>query len=49
MEAEVNALAHSCREFLLIIDVLTSFNDAIVLPKDLTTMLVSIHEDNVGH
>ena len=45
MEAEIIALAHSCRVLLPIIDVVTSLCDEVDLPKDLTTMHVSIHED----
>ena len=46
MGAEVIALSHSGRELLPIIDMVTSLGDALELPKDLTTMHVSIHEDN---
>ena len=48
MEVEVISLAHSCREMLLIIDMVTSLCDAIGLPKNLTTMDVPVHEDNAG-
>ena len=48
MEAEVIALDHSCMEFLPIIDMVDSFGDAVGLPKDLTIIHISIHEDNAG-
>ena len=48
MEAEVTALAHSCRVLLLIIDMVASLSDAVGFPKDLTTMQVTVHEDNAG-
>ena len=46
MEAKKIAMAHSCRELLPIIDMVTCLGDAVGLPKDLSTMYVSIHEDN---
>ena len=46
MEAEVIVLAHICRQLLPTIDMVTYLGDAVGLPKDLTTMHVSIHEDN---
>ena len=46
MEVEVIAFAHSWRELLPIIDIVTSLGDAVGLPKDLTTMHVSIHVNN---
>ena len=49
MEAEIIALAHSCRELFPIIDLVTELGKVVGLPaKDLTTMHVSIHEDNAG-
>ena len=49
MEAEIIALAHSCRELFPIIDLVVALGKAVGLPtKDLTTMHVSIHEDNAG-
>ena len=49
MEAEIIALAHSCRELFPIIDLVISLGKAVGLPtEDLTTMHVSIHEDNAG-
>ena len=49
MEAEINALAHSCKELFPIIDIVSELGDVVGLPtKDLTSMHVSIHEDNAG-
>ena len=49
MEAEINALAHSCRELFPIIDLVQEVGEVVGLPtKDLTTINVSIHEDNAG-
>ena len=48
MEAEVFALAHSCRELLPIMDVVAVLGEAVGLPKDLTTMHVLTHEDNAA-
>ena len=48
MEAEIIALAHSCRELFPIIDMTNSLGEAIGLPIRDTTMNVSIHEDNAG-
>ena len=49
MEAEIIALAQSCRELFPIIDLVISLGKAVGLPtEDLTTMHVSIHEDNAG-
>ena len=48
-EAEVIALAHSCRELFPIIDLVTELGMVVNLPtQDLTTIHVSIHEDNTG-
>ena len=46
MEAEVIALAHSCRELLPNMDMIAFLGEAVGLPEDLTTMHVSSHEDN---
>ena len=46
MKTEVIALAHSCRELPPIMDMVTTLREAVDLPKDLTTMHVSIHEDD---
>ena len=49
MEAEINALAHSCKELFPIIDLVSELGKVVGLPaEDLTTMHVSIHEDNAG-
>jgi hypothetical protein len=48
MEAEIIALAHSCRELFPIIDMVLSLGNAIGLHIGKTTMNVSIHEDNAG-
>ena len=48
MKVKVIAWAHSCRDFLQIIEMVPSLGDAINLPKDLATMQVSVHEDNAG-
>ena len=49
MEAEIIALAHSCRELFPIINIVVELGKVVGLPtKDLTTMHVSIHEDNAG-
>ena len=45
MEAEVIALAHSCKESLPIMDIVATLGEAVGLPKDLTTMHVLINED----
>ena len=42
------ALAHSCRGLLPLVDMVAVLREAIGLPKDLTTMHISIHEDNAG-
>ena len=47
-EAEVIILAHSCRGSLSIIDMVASLSDEVGLPKDLTIIHVSIHEDIAG-
>ncbi len=49
MEAEINALAHSCKELFPIVDLVSELGKVVGLPaEDLTTMHVSIHEDNAG-
>ena len=49
MEAEIIALAHSCRELFPIIDIVHELGVVVGLPTtDLTSMHVSIHEDNAG-
>ena len=48
MEAEIIALAHSCRELFPIIDLTKLLGGAVGLPIGDTTMNVSIHEDNAG-
>ena len=45
MEAEVIALAHSCRDLLPVKDMFTFFGDAVSLSMDLTSMHTSTHED----
>ena len=47
-EAEINALAHSCRELSPIIDITISLGQAVGFPIGDTTLNVSIHEDNAG-
>ena len=44
MEAEEMALAHSCLEFLPIMDMVTSLGELVGLLKDWTTLHVSLHE-----
>ena len=48
MEAEIIALAHSCRELFPIMDMVKSLSTAVGLPDPKTSMHVSIHEDNAG-
>ena len=48
MEAEIVALAHSCRELFPIMDMCESLCKTVGLPLGETTMNVSIHEDNAG-
>ena len=49
MEAEIVALAHSCRELFPIMDMVQVLGTAVGLPLDeATSMHVSIHEDNAG-
>jgi len=49
MEAEIIALAHCCRELFPIMDQVAELGAVVGLKTDkLTTMKVSIHEDNAG-
>ena len=49
MEAEINALAHCCRELFPVLDMAIDVGDAVGLPtKDIASMSVSVHEDNAG-
>ena len=48
MEAEVVALAHSCRELFPIMDMVSSIGPAVGLDVGETSMHVSIQEDNAG-
>ena len=49
MEAEIIALAHCCRALFPIMDQVAEFGEIVGLKTaDLTTMKVSIHEDNAG-
>jgi len=48
MEAEIVALAHSCRELFPIMDMVSLLGTKVGLPLKETTMNVSIHEDNAG-
>ena len=48
MEAKIKALAHSCRELFPVIDLVTELGNVVGLPTNLTTIHVSIHEDNAG-
>ena len=48
MEAEVVALAHSCRELFPIIDLAKAVVLSLLLGVNPATMKVSIHEDNAG-
>ena len=48
MEAEVVALAHSCRELFPIMDMVSMLGEKVGLPVSDATMNVSIHEDNAG-
>ena len=46
MDAEINVLAHSCRELFPIIDLVKSVGKVVGLPIRETTNKVSMHEDN---
>ena len=48
MEAEIIALAHSCRELFPVMDIVKSLSSAVGLANPETSMHVSIHEDNAG-
>ena len=49
MEAEIIALAHCCRELFPVCDVVEEVGSVVGLEtKDLTSMHVSVHEDNAG-
>ena len=48
MEAEIIALAHSCRELFPVMDMVASMCEVYQLPDPTTSMKVSIHEDNSG-
>ncbi len=48
MEAEIDALGHSCRELFPIMDGVSIMGTAIGLPVGDTTIQFSIHEDNAG-
>ena len=48
MESNINALDHSYRELLPIIDITITLGQAFGMPIGDTTMNVSIHEDNGG-
>ena len=46
MEAEISALAHCCRELFPIMDISQFFTEYFKLGPSVTTMNVSVHEDN---
>ena len=48
MEAEIIALNHCCRELFPLMDMVTSLSAAVGLSQPMTTMRVSVHEDNAG-
>ena len=48
MEAEIVALAHSCRELFPVIDMVSRIGPQVGLDVGDTNMNVSIHEDNAG-
>ena len=49
MEAEINALAHCCRELFPVLDMAINVGDAVGLhTEDIASMSVSVHEDNAG-
>jgi hypothetical protein len=48
MEAEIVALAHSCRKLFPIMDMVSMLGEKVGLPVSEATMNVSIHEDNAG-
>jgi hypothetical protein len=48
MEAEIIALSACCRELFPIMDMVKSLTESVNLPIRITSMNVSIHEDNLG-
>ena len=48
MEAEIVALAHSCRELFPVMDIVSSLGPAVGIPAGETKMKVTIREDNAG-
>ena len=48
MEAEIVALAHSCRELFPIMDMVESMSKVFGLPNPKSSIQVSIHEDDAG-
>ena len=48
MEAEIIALAQSCKDLFPIMDIVESMASVVGLPNPKTSMHVSIHEDNAG-
>jgi hypothetical protein len=48
MEAEIVAMAHCARELIPIMQMVEFLGPAVNLPLDITSMHVSIHEDNAG-
>ena len=48
MEAEIIALAQSCKDLFPIMDIVESMAPVVGLPNPKTLMHVSIHEDNSG-
>ena len=48
MEAEIIALAQSCKDLFPIMDIVESMALVVGLPKPMTSMHISIHEDNAG-
>ena len=49
MEAEINALAHCCRELFPVMDMVEEIGKVAGLPmEDMTKRHVSLHEDNSG-
>ena len=49
MQAEVNALTHACRALFTIMDLVKEVGAIVGMPtEELTSMHVSIHEDNAG-
>ena len=49
MEAEIVALAHCCRELFPVCDIVKEVGDILgLVTDDLSSMHVSVHEDNAG-